>query len=78
LGICSIVVCSICGIVGLILANQDMRLYNQNPDMYTEASLSNIKAGKICSIIGVVLLGVGLLVLLVMLMTGAFIGNGYY
>jgi M penetrans paralogue family 26 len=78
LGICSIVVCSICGIVGLILANQDMRLYNQNPEMYTEASLSNIKAGRICSIIGVVLLGIGLLVVLVMLMTGAFVGSSYY
>jgi M penetrans paralogue family 26 len=70
LGICSIVVCSLCGIIGLILANQDMRLYNQNPDLYTESSLSNIKAGRICSIIGVVLLGLGLLVFLVALMAG--------
>jgi M penetrans paralogue family 26 len=78
LGICSIVVCSLCGIVGLILANQDMRLYNQNPDLYTEGSLSNIKAGRICSIIGVVLLGLGLLVFIVALMAGGLAGFSSY
>jgi M penetrans paralogue family 26 len=78
LGICSIVVCSLCGIVGLILANQDMRLYNQTPDLYTEGSLSNIKAGRICSIIGVVLLGLGLLVFLVALMVGGLAGFSSY
>ena len=64
LGILSIVVCAVCGIVGLILANQDLRLYNNNPGMYTEGSLSNVKAGRVCSIIGVVLLGLGLLYLI--------------
>jgi hypothetical protein len=78
LGICSIVVCSLCGIVGLILANQDMRLYNQTPDLYTEGSLSNIKAGRICSIIGVVLLGLGLLVFIVALMVGGLAGFSSY
>ncbi len=72
LGICSIVVCQICGIIGLILANQDMRLYNQNPDMYTEGSLSNIKAGKICSIIGIVLLG---LVIIYFIFIAVFVGS---
>jgi M penetrans paralogue family 26 len=72
LGICSIVVCQICGIVGLVLANQDMKLYNQNPDLYTEASLGNIKAGKICSIIGIVLLG---LVVLYFLFILVFVGS---
>jgi M penetrans paralogue family 26 len=72
LGICSIVVCSICGIIGLILANQDLRLYNQHPEMYTEGSVSNIKAGKICSIIGVVILG---LVILYFIFIAVFVGS---
>jgi M penetrans paralogue family 26 len=72
LGICSIVVCQICGIVGLVLANQDLKLYHQNPDLYSEASLSNIKAGRICSIIGIVLLG---LVILYFLFILVFVGS---
>ncbi|MEP6676856.1 MAG: CCC motif membrane protein [Ferruginibacter sp.] len=73
LGIISIVVCSICGIIGLVLANQDLRLYNNHPEMYTEGSLSNLKAGRICSIIGVVILGLSILyVICVLLIFGSF------
>jgi hypothetical protein len=72
LGILSIVVCSICGIIGLVLANRDLRLYNSHPEMYTEGSLSNLKAGRVCSIIGVVLLGLAFLYFIFVLV---FIGS---
>jgi hypothetical protein len=59
LGIISIVGCFcyglvglICGIIALVLSNKDMRLYNMNPSAYTQGSLSNLKAGKVCAIIG--------------------------
>ena len=67
LGILSIVVCTICGIIALVLANRDLKLYNENPDAYTEGSLSNLKAGKICAIIGVVLLGISILFIIAIL-----------
>ena len=62
LGIVSIVTCIcygvpglICGIVALALAGKATRDYNQNPSAYTLSSYNNMKAGKICAIIGVVL-----------------------
>ena len=57
------------GIIGLVLANSPMKMYNENPEKYTEASYNNLKAGRICSIIGLSL--GGLFILLGIL---AFIG----
>lgn len=55
LGILSIVVCLICGIVALAISNKDVSLYKANPELYSAASYNNIKAGRICAIIGIVL-----------------------
>lgn len=62
LGILSIVLCFCYGIIGLILgiialslAGKDMRLYNANPQAYTQSSYNNLKAGRVCAIIGTVL-----------------------
>jgi M penetrans paralogue family 26 len=62
LGIISIVGCFCYGIIGLILgiialvlAGKAKKLYDQNPAMYSEASLKNMKAGKICAIVGLCL-----------------------
>lgn len=62
LGILSIVVCFITGIIALVMAKKDLALYEANPGMYNPASLSNIKTGRICAIIGLVLWGLGILV----------------
>ena len=55
LGILSIVICFICGIVALMISNKDVSMYKANPELYSEASYNNIKAGRICSIIGICL-----------------------
>ena len=63
LGILSIVMFWCCygviglilGIIGLILGNKAVSLYRQSPGMYSEASYKNANAGKICSIIGLAL-----------------------
>lgn len=61
LGIVSIVLCwcwglgLITGIIAMVLAAKDKRLYAANPDAYTQASLKNLNAGRICAIIGLVL-----------------------
>ena len=69
LGIVSIAVCFcygvfglICGIIALVLAKKDTALYLSMPGQYTPASFQNIKAGKICSIIGLILSGLCLLI----------------
>lgn len=59
LGIISIVGCFCYGIVGLVLgiialvlASKANTLLEQNPSIYSEASVKNLKAGKVCAIIG--------------------------
>jgi len=52
-GLCYGILGLICGIIGLILANNDRKLYNSAPDLYSQASLSNSNAGRICSIVGI-------------------------
>jgi M penetrans paralogue family 26 len=55
LGILSIVICFICGIVALVISNKDIALYKANPELYSAASYNNIKAGRICALIGIIL-----------------------
>lgn len=60
LGIISIVTCCCYGIfgliaggVGLMLANKDMKLYQANPDQFS--NFNNLKIGRILCIIGLIL-----------------------
>ena len=60
LGIFSILTCCcygifsiILGIVGLVLANKDAKLYDQNPTLYE--NYNNLKIGKVLNIIGLVI-----------------------
>ncbi len=59
-GIVSIVTCFcygifglIFGIIALVLAKKSKELYLANPDLYT--GYENLKAGKICALVGVIL-----------------------
>ncbi len=79
LGIVSIVGCSCYGIVGLItgiialvLAGKANALLRQNPGKYSEASLKNLKAGRVCAIIGTSLSAVFLIVFIIELI---FLGS---
>jgi hypothetical protein len=56
LGILSILVCGLLGIASLIMANNSLALYRQAPERYTDSSYNNVKAGKICGIIGIALI----------------------
>jgi hypothetical protein len=69
LGILSIVFCVtygtigiILGIIGLVLANKDRKLYQSNPEAYSIDSYKNSNAGRTCSIIGLILSGVFFLI----------------
>jgi hypothetical protein len=61
LGICSIfpgcfcmgVVGLVCGIIALVLAKKDMKLFRAEPNAWTISSYNNLNAGRICAIIGV-------------------------
>jgi hypothetical protein len=76
LGIISIVGCFcdgvpglICGIIALVLAGKDLKLYNADPTLYTPGSVSNLKSGRICAIIGVSISVVCLIILLIYVFT---------
>ncbi|SRR5690554_1694537 len=53
LSCCCTIFGSILGVIGLILANKSLTLYNENPDQYYD--VNNVKTGKILNIIGIVL-----------------------
>src|SRR5215216_3561157 len=62
LGILSIVFCWCYGIIGivlgviaLILSGKDRKLYDANPTAYSLSSFNNLKAGRVCGIIGLCL-----------------------
>ncbi len=78
LGILSIVLCICYGIIGLILgiialslAGKDLQLYNANPSAYKQSSYNNLKAGRICAIIGTVLSSLYILIFVVALIVGS-------
>lgn len=74
MGIISIAACWCYGIVGivlgiisLIMAGKANAMYNQDKNKYTESSYKNMKAGKICALIGTILSGLYLLYVIIIL-----------
>ncbi len=64
----------ICGIVGLILANRDKKLYQLSPELYSASSFGTSNAGRVCSIIGIVLSSLlVILIIVVLIFFGAMI-----
>lgn len=60
------------GIIGLVLSiitlsrsSKALTLYNENPQDYTESSYKKVKAGRVCSIVSLSLLGLVLVLILV-------------
>jgi membrane protein required for beta-lactamase induction len=51
----------ILGIIALVMASGANKMYLSNPAIYTQSSYINLKAGKICAIIGTCLSAVYLL-----------------
>ena len=79
LGILSLIFCSIgfiLGTIAVILANQGEKMYQANPQAYTEASYKNLKAGKTCGIIGICLsAAVLILVIIYFVIVGSLIAG---
>jgi hypothetical protein len=74
LGIISIAMCwcygivgITCGIIALVMSNKALRMYNDNPNVYSEKSIKNTRAGRICAIIGLSLSVVWLIYVIISL-----------
>jgi len=74
--VCYGVVGIICGIIGLILANKDRNLYKAAPELYSASSYGTSNAGRTCSIIGIILSS--LLILVIVLVMVGFIYSSYF
>ncbi len=82
LGILSIVCCwcfgfvgLILGIIALVLSGKDEKLFRENPTWYTEGSVKNLRAGKVCAIIGTSISGLYVLIYAIYLsIAGAVLG----
>ncbi len=62
LGIISILTCFVLGVVGIILgiiarnrSKEAVELYKLAPELYTKHSYKNIKVGRLCAKIGIIL-----------------------
>ena len=69
--LCYGIVGVICGIIGLVLANKDRKLYQAAPELYSSSSYSTLNAGRVCSLIGLIL---GSLILVVTIFYIIFFG----
>ncbi|MGB0887760.1 MAG: CCC motif membrane protein [Vicingaceae bacterium] len=84
LGILSIVFCFcygipglILGIIALVMSKKATALYNNSPNTYSESSFKNMKAGRICAIIGLCLSSLYAIVAIIYIaVIGAAIGGG--
>ncbi|RZK74612.1 MAG: DUF4190 domain-containing protein [Pedobacter sp.] len=79
LGILSILSCCcygvpglILGIIGLVLGNKDRKLYNESPGYFTDSSYKNSKAGRICSIIALILSSLYVLLIIAVIVIFGF------
>lgn len=62
----------ICGIIGLILANKDRRMYKEFAEMYSPASYGTSNAGRICCIIGIILFCLVILLFVLLFFLSAY------
>ena len=66
------------GVIALVLANKDLKLYKSNPGKYSESSYKNLNAGKVTAIIGLSLSGLFLLyIIVVFALYGTLIFSAY-
>jgi len=64
----------VAGVVSLVMARNAERLYNETPRLYTLSSFSNIRSGKTCAIIGIVIAVLKIILIGIILgLLGAFI-----
>jgi len=74
---CAGIVGLVCGIIALVLAKKAMEIYREDPNKYSRSSLGNLKAGKICAIIGTSLAGLYVLYFMVILLVVGSSGVGF-
>lgn len=63
-----------CGIIAIILGNKALKLYKENPNVYSQSSKNNANAGRTCGIIGACLSALYLIIIvLYFIIVGTFL-----
>jgi hypothetical protein len=62
----------IMSILALLKANRDLSLYYSNKDQYTLNSYNNLKAGRVCAIIGLTV-GILFFIFFILILFGIFV-----
>lgn len=82
LGIVSIAMCwcyglisLVCGIIAVVLGSKGVAAYKANPSAYTLSSYNNLKAGRICGIVG---LSLGALYLIIVIIYIVVVGTAAF
>lgn len=60
------------GILALVLARKDLLLYYSNKSLYSLSSYNNLKAGRICAIIGLAV-AIIFFIIFILILAGIFI-----
>tara|TARA_Y100000589_G_scaffold102378_1_gene96494 strand:+ start:3963 stop:4301 length:339 start_codon:yes stop_codon:yes gene_type:complete len=59
------------GIIALVLSKKGIEIYQNNPSKYKKSSYNNLKAGRICAIVGMSLSLVYILFVILLFVSGA-------
>lgn len=59
-------------IIALVLSSKDLTRYYSNPNQYTVSSFNNLKAGRVCAIIGLTV-AVIFFIFMVLILVGVFV-----
>jgi uncharacterized protein YqhQ len=59
-------------ILALVLANRDLSLYYSNKSQYTLSSFNNVKAGRICALIGLAV-AIIFFIFFILILVGIFV-----
>ena len=88
LGICSLVAVVVCcftglvglvlGIIGFVMATKGEKLLQAEPDRWTGTSQSNLKTGKITSLIGLIVNGLGVVWTIISMIINGAVGMSQY
>ena len=59
-------------IIALVLSSKDLTRYYSNPDQFTISSYNNLKAGRVCAIIGLTV-AIIFFIFMVLILVGVFV-----
>lgn len=59
-------------IIALVLSGKDLTRYYSNPDQFTVSSFNNLKAGRVCAIIGLTV-AIIFFIFMVLILVGVFV-----